>query len=83
VDPDLGAPQQSLALASRREIRTGLLEMAEHRPEEFFGKLRAAFLVGVGEAVPGWRRDTEARTSTPDLSRSQSQTSLSPMAWES
>jgi hypothetical protein len=59
VDPDLEAPQQALALAPRREIRAGVLEMAEHRPEQFFGKLRAALLVGVGETVPGRRRDTE------------------------
>lgn len=32
-----------------------------HGPEQFFRKLRAAFLVGVGEAVLGWRRDTVAR----------------------
>lgn len=34
--------------------------MAEHRPEQFYRKLRDALLVGVGETVPRWRRDTEA-----------------------
>ena len=47
VNPDFEAPQQTLALAPRCKIGTGMLEVIKHRPEELFGELRIAFLVGV------------------------------------
>ena len=61
MDPDLETPQQALALAARGEIRTGLLEVAKHGPEEFLGKLCVALLVRIGEAVLGWRGDAETQ----------------------
>ena len=61
VDSDLEAPQRARALAACGKIRTGVLKMAQHGPEDPFSKFRIALLVCMGEAVLGWRGDAKAR----------------------
>ena len=60
VDFDLEPPQHSLAFATRSKIRAGMLEMIEHRPEEFFDKIRTTLFVRVRQAVLGWRSDSKS-----------------------
>jgi hypothetical protein len=80
--PDLEATQQPLPLRPAAKHRTGVLEMPHHRPEQFDDKLRVAILVGVGEAVLGWRGDAEAGKDAR-LEAEPVTYVVEPMAWES
>lgn len=47
MDPDFESPQQTLAAI--REVRAGVLELAQQRLEEVFCKFYIAILVGMKE----------------------------------
>ena len=82
MDPDLEAAQQALAPAPGGKVRTGVLEMPITDQKSFSTKSALRSLLAL-ERVLRAGGVTPNRESAPALRRSQSQTSLRPMAWES